>query len=275
MADRGGRRSHAASSCAAARCCSRSAPSPTGRSAAPTRRRHCGARSSRSRSACSWFTTIACASRRPMDARPESRAACSRSASATTARFTLGRDARRSPARGRAAQPARAPESQPDRPRAPGRRVAECDLARRARSVRPLARHAPRPLGTPQRHARRAAARRRRARLPAGAPTRSERAQQLEPAAAARRPGRGHARVPRTPAGPCLGRARRAPQGRRGRRPSRAGSSRSSSASGAPPCVRARHWSRKRSSITGWRNVGESEAMLFWILRDPRRAESV
>jgi transcriptional regulator with XRE-family HTH domain len=27
-------------------------------------------------------------------------------------------------------------------------------------------------------------------------------------------------------------------------------------------------------SITGWRNVGESEAMLFWILRDPRRAES-
>jgi transcriptional regulator with XRE-family HTH domain len=28
------------------------------------------------------------------------------------------------------------------------------------------------------------------------------------------------------------------------------------------------------SSITGWRNVGESEAMLFWILRDPRRAES-
>ena len=29
------------------------------------------------------------------------------------------------------------------------------------------------------------------------------------------------------------------------------------------------------SSITGWRNVGEGEAMLFWILRDPRRAESV
>jgi quercetin dioxygenase-like cupin family protein len=28
------------------------------------------------------------------------------------------------------------------------------------------------------------------------------------------------------------------------------------------------------SSITGWRNVGESEAMLFWILRDPRSAES-
>jgi transcriptional regulator with XRE-family HTH domain len=27
-------------------------------------------------------------------------------------------------------------------------------------------------------------------------------------------------------------------------------------------------------SITGWRNVGESEAMLFWILRDPRRADS-
>ncbi|MDX6571093.1 MAG: hypothetical protein QOC86_249, partial [Gaiellales bacterium] len=29
------------------------------------------------------------------------------------------------------------------------------------------------------------------------------------------------------------------------------------------------------SSITAWRNVGESEAMLFWILRDPRRAESI
>jgi transcriptional regulator with XRE-family HTH domain len=29
------------------------------------------------------------------------------------------------------------------------------------------------------------------------------------------------------------------------------------------------------SSITGWRNVGESEAMLFWILRDPRRADSL
>jgi transcriptional regulator with XRE-family HTH domain len=28
------------------------------------------------------------------------------------------------------------------------------------------------------------------------------------------------------------------------------------------------------SSITGWRNVGEGEAMLFWILRDPRRADS-
>jgi transcriptional regulator with XRE-family HTH domain len=28
------------------------------------------------------------------------------------------------------------------------------------------------------------------------------------------------------------------------------------------------------SSITGWRNVGEAEAMLFWILRDPRSAES-
>jgi transcriptional regulator with XRE-family HTH domain len=28
------------------------------------------------------------------------------------------------------------------------------------------------------------------------------------------------------------------------------------------------------SSITGWRNVGESEAMLFWILRDPRAADS-
>ena len=28
------------------------------------------------------------------------------------------------------------------------------------------------------------------------------------------------------------------------------------------------------SSITAWRNVGESEAMLFWILRDPRRADS-
>lgn len=28
------------------------------------------------------------------------------------------------------------------------------------------------------------------------------------------------------------------------------------------------------SSITGWRNVGESEAMLFWILRDPRRPDS-
>jgi transcriptional regulator with XRE-family HTH domain len=28
------------------------------------------------------------------------------------------------------------------------------------------------------------------------------------------------------------------------------------------------------SSITGWRNVGEAEAMLFWVLRDPRRAES-
>jgi transcriptional regulator with XRE-family HTH domain len=28
------------------------------------------------------------------------------------------------------------------------------------------------------------------------------------------------------------------------------------------------------SSITGWRNVGESEAMLFWILRDPRRADA-
>ena len=27
-------------------------------------------------------------------------------------------------------------------------------------------------------------------------------------------------------------------------------------------------------SITAWRNVGESEAMLFWILRDPRRADS-
>jgi transcriptional regulator with XRE-family HTH domain len=27
-------------------------------------------------------------------------------------------------------------------------------------------------------------------------------------------------------------------------------------------------------SITGWRNVGEGEAMLFWILRDPRRADS-
>lgn len=29
------------------------------------------------------------------------------------------------------------------------------------------------------------------------------------------------------------------------------------------------------SSITAWRNVGESEAMFFWILRDPRRVESV
>jgi transcriptional regulator with XRE-family HTH domain len=29
------------------------------------------------------------------------------------------------------------------------------------------------------------------------------------------------------------------------------------------------------SSITAWRNVGESEAMLFWILRDPRRADAV
>jgi transcriptional regulator with XRE-family HTH domain len=28
------------------------------------------------------------------------------------------------------------------------------------------------------------------------------------------------------------------------------------------------------SSITGWRNVGDGEALLFWILRDPRRAES-
>jgi DNA-binding XRE family transcriptional regulator/quercetin dioxygenase-like cupin family protein len=28
------------------------------------------------------------------------------------------------------------------------------------------------------------------------------------------------------------------------------------------------------SSITGWRNVGESEAMMFWILRDPRRVDS-
>ena len=28
------------------------------------------------------------------------------------------------------------------------------------------------------------------------------------------------------------------------------------------------------SSITAWRNVGESEAMFFWILRDPRRADS-
>jgi|tagenome__1003787_1003787.scaffolds.fasta_scaffold20915950_3 transcriptional regulator with XRE-family HTH domain len=28
------------------------------------------------------------------------------------------------------------------------------------------------------------------------------------------------------------------------------------------------------SSITGWRNVGEAEAMLFWILRDPRSADS-
>jgi transcriptional regulator with XRE-family HTH domain len=27
-------------------------------------------------------------------------------------------------------------------------------------------------------------------------------------------------------------------------------------------------------SITGWRNVGEGEAMLFWILRDPRRSDS-
>ena len=27
-------------------------------------------------------------------------------------------------------------------------------------------------------------------------------------------------------------------------------------------------------SITAWRNVGESEAMLFWILRDPRRVDS-
>ena len=165
-------------------------------------------------------------------------------------------------------------ESQPDRPRAPGRRVAECDLARRARPVRPLARHAARPLGAPQRHARRAAARRRRARLPAGAPTRSERAQQLEPAAAARRPGRGPARVPRTSAGPCLGRARRAPQGRRGRTVARGlvqielGERRAALRAGEALVAEA-------SSITGWRNVGESEAMLFWILRDPRRAESV
>ena len=28
------------------------------------------------------------------------------------------------------------------------------------------------------------------------------------------------------------------------------------------------------SSITAWRNVGESEAMFFWILRDPRRADA-
>ena len=27
------------------------------------------------------------------------------------------------------------------------------------------------------------------------------------------------------------------------------------------------------SSITAWRNVGESEAMLFWILRDPLRTD--
>ena len=73
-------------------------------------------------------------------------------------------------ARDGAAQPARAARPQPDRPRSPGRRLAERDLACRARPVRPLARHAARPLASAQRHARRVAARRRRARLPAGPP---------------------------------------------------------------------------------------------------------
>ena len=72
----GARRSHAGSSRAAARCCSRSAPSRTGRSAARTRSRRCAARSRRSRSACSSSTTTACASSRPTGARRASRAAC-------------------------------------------------------------------------------------------------------------------------------------------------------------------------------------------------------
>ena len=169
----GALRSPAASSCAAARCCSRSAPSRTGRSAARTAlaglRREVEQVTQCVLVVDDHRVRIAKADGRP----PGVEGSVLSLSSDDDGEISSDGDACGRAARDCAAQPARAPRAQPDRPRAPGRRVAERDLARRARPVRPLARHAARPLGSAQRHARRVAARRRRARLPAGPPPRS------------------------------------------------------------------------------------------------------
>jgi len=47
-----------------------------------------------------------------------------------------------------------------------------------------------------------------------------------------------------------------------------AGSSRSSLPPAGPSCGRARALVADRSGVSGWRNLGDREAMVFWILHD-------
>ena len=214
----GAPRSPAASSCAAARCCSRSGRSPTGRSAAPMPLAALR-REVEQVTQCVLVVDDHRVRIVKADGRPPGVEGSVLSASAPGRRDPARRRRRRRRGSAAALRSLRACArnlSQTDLARLAGVSASAISHAERGQS-RPLARHAARSLGAAQRHARRAAARRRRARLPAGAPPRSERAQQLEPRCrCSTMLGVGLrvflARLPPRAAG----RARRAPQGRRG-----------------------------------------------------------
>ena len=139
----GAARPPAGSSRAAARCCSGSARSPTGRSPPPVTHRRCAARSRGSPSACSTSATGGCESRRPRAGRRASRAASSATRSRTGCPV-LEAAPGRGPARRSASEPPDRSSSQPGRPRPPRGRLGERHLAGRARQARPLARDAAR-----------------------------------------------------------------------------------------------------------------------------------
>ena len=177
------------------------------------------------------------------------------------------RPRRRRPASAPRCGPARRASPEPGRARAAGRRFGERDLAGRARPPRPLARDAPRAGRQAQHHARRPPARRGRARLPA------------RPAATTRGTPKGAPCRCSTIPGPACGRtssgsrraARRSPSS-----PTRAssssrwprGSSRCSSQREAPCCAQGEALIADRSGVAGWRNLGDREAVVFWILHD-------
>ena len=176
--------------------------------------------------------------------------------------------------RARHVAPGRRPEGRPRgaRPVADGagarrRRLAERDLARRARAVGPVARHARRPGRPPRRVARRPPARVRRAGLPARTAPRSARTQRRRGPPAAGRCGCRDADRPRAPR---PGRVRNAAGRAQGRRVDR----RRVRARADPPRRAPRRAADRRGAvaerapISGWRNLGDGEAVFFWILRD-------